>query len=217
MCDLPGCPAGDEPLDVTSDNEQQFHVECTSAATQIMKMFRLGWTNGTQGVLSDISEKWGFPGITRVMYSLCGACAVLPRPDDVMTRATPQSIREKLARVTGEEVEDQMVTSMMVAGDQVFAAFEECVALARQGDKTRFTERFDEVTDQENMLHPLVSSAVMVAGASLHHAERGQNTSALDQLQTFLAQDLDLDEYTGRRPASDLQAMFDLPDADRRD
>lgn len=222
MCDLPGCPSNsdDAPLEITDENRPVMRLETASAGLTCLELFAKGWTSGAQGVLSDISDKWGFDGVTRVVYCISLACAHLPMPDDnPLQRATPDTIREKLTSVAGEEVADQMTVHMVTVGDQVFSAFEEMVGLARKGEEERFTARFDTVTDQENMLQPLIATILMHGGFVFMHAQRTRNVAALDRLQSAVRHGMDLgthDEEAARQLA-DLQASFELPDAPRGD
>lgn len=217
MCNLPGCPAGDDqPEEITPENLNRMRLECTSATMHTMSLFAKGWTQGAQGVLADISDTWGFPGITRVMYCLSLTAGILPTPKDAVIRATPESIREKLTKVAGEEVADSMTTHMMVVGDQINAAFEELRSLAVKGDEAAFDTRFDTVTDQENVLQPLLATLMMYGSMSFAAAQREENTSALDQLQTAMRIGLDLGSNDEARAEVDaLKAAFDLPDAPR--
>lgn len=217
MCDLPGCPANDDqPEEITPENRNRMRLECTSAAMHSMSLFAKGWTQGAQGVLADISDSWGFEGITRTMYCLSLAAGILPRPKDLLVRATPESIREKLTKVAGEEVAASMTTHMVVVGDQVNAAFEELCAIAVKGEEERFSDRFDAVTDQPNMLQPLLATLMMYGSMSFSAAQRNENTFALDQLQTAMRVGIELGENDEARAEVDaLKAAFDLPDAPR--
>lgn len=216
MCDLPGCPANDEPEEITPENRNRMRLECTSAAMHCMTTFARGWTQGAQGILADISDSWGFPGITRTMYCLAATAGILPRPKDSLIRATPDSIREKLTQVAGEDVAESMATHMVVVGDQVNAGFEELCALAAKGHENQFEERFDTITDQPNMLQPLLATLMMYASVSFRDAQRLENTFALDQLQTAMRAGIELGADDEARAEVDaLKAAFDLPDAPR--
>lgn len=223
MCDLPGCPSNnddDEPLEITDANRPVMRLETSSAGLSCLDLFSKGWTQGAQGVLADISEKWGFPGVSRVIYCLSLACATLPMPkDNPLQRADASTIREKLTSVAGEEVASQMTTHMVTVGDQVFSAFEEMVAIAKAGNEDRFHDRFDTVTDQKNMLQPLIATILMHSGYVYMHAQKEGNVPALEQLQAAVRSGMDLgthDEEAARQVA-DLKAMLDLPDFTRGD
>jgi len=222
MCDLPGCPSNsdDDPLEITDENRPVMVLETTSAGLSCLDLFAKGWTSGAQGVLSDISEKWGFEGVSRVVWCLALACATLPMPDDnPLQRADSKSIRAKLTSVAGEEVADQMTAHMVTVGDQVFGAFEEMVSIARSGDEARFHDRFDTVTDQRDMLQPLIATIMMHGGFVYMHAQRAQNISALEQLQTAVRQGVDLGKHAGQtaKEIADLTALLELPDAPEGD
>lgn len=218
MCDMPGCPSNrdDRPPEVTEETRPAMRVEASSAALKILEVFARGWTNGAEGILSDISDSWGFEGISRVMYCLSLSCAILPMPDDApLKRATSSDIRNSLARVAGEEVADQMAHHMVTVGDQVFSAFEEMKSLAVKGTEDDWHQRFDTVTDQENMLQPLVNTIMIHGAVVFREAQRERNAAALDQLQAAVRAGLDMGSHD-RKAAEEiasLNAAFELDDA----
>lgn len=221
MCDMPGCPAngGDEPIELTEENRAHMRVEATSAAIQMLNMFVRGWSNGAEGILSDISNKWGFTGVTRCVYVLAQAVVILPVPEDSpLKAATPDSIRARIAKLAGEEIAEHVALQMITFGDQVQAAFKEVIALARKGHEHEeyFTTRFDQITDAENMLQPLIQSFMMHATVVFAAAQREENTFALDQFQSACRAGIDLGKHDeeAAQELQDLAAMFKLDDAD---
>lgn len=218
MCDLPGCPNNDddEPEEITPENRNRMRLECTSAAMHCMTVFARGWTQGAQGILADISDRWGFTGITRSMYCLASAAGILPTPEAKLIRATPDTIREKITKVAGPEAAESMTAQMVVMGDQVNSAFKELSSLAAQGREAEFNARFDKVTDQDNMLQPLLATLMMCGSVAFHEAQVADNTFALDQLQTAVRQDLELGDDDAKEIA-DLTALLNGPDAPEGD
>lgn len=217
MCDLPGCPSNNNnvPPEITDENRPAMRVEASSAAIKILEVFSRGWTSGAQGILSDIGDSWGFEGISRVMYCVTLASALLPMPKDAIQRATATSIKENLTRVAGEEVADQMAHHMITVGDQVFAAHQELTKLATSGTEDDWHERFDKITDQENMFQPLVSTVMVHGAVAFREAHRERNAAALDQLQAAVREGVDLGRHDQKAQdeIAALQACFALDDA----
>lgn len=220
MCNLPGCPNGDsEPIELTDENRSAMRVEATSAAIQMLNHYVRGWSQGADGILADISDKWGFVGVTRVMYVLAQAIVILPMPEDSPLKpATPESIKERLRMVAGEEAADHAAVQMIAFGEQVTAAFRETVALARRGHEHEdaFTTRFDQITDAENITGPLIKSIMLYATVSFAAAQRDDNTFALDQFQSACRAGIDLGQHDEEAALelAELTALFHLDDAD---
>lgn len=221
MCEIPGCPNGsDEPIELTDENRAYMRVEATAAALNMLTMFCKGWTNGAEGILSDISGKWGFVAVTRCVYVLAQAVAILPEPkDSPLKKATPDSIREKLKKMAGEEFAEHVALQMITFGDQVQAAFKEVIAMARKGEghEEEFTRRFDEITDAENIMQPLIQAVMLHSTVVFSAAMRDDNTPALDQFQSAVRAGLDLDEDGEvAKEVADLTTVFNLDDAQDR-
>jgi hypothetical protein len=215
MCDLPGCPSnGSEgPEEVTDDNRPRMRLEVTAASLSILSTMSRGWQQGAFGIVSDIGDKWGFEGLTRMAYCLALTRAICPEPDDgSLQRATPDSIRERIASVAGDEEADRMTTRMVTLGDQVHSAFDELVGIARNQQEDHFNKRFDAITDAEDMPQPLISTLLMTAAICFASVQRTDNVFALDQVQTALRAGVPTGDEAGEEIAN-LAAMFDLPDA----
>jgi hypothetical protein len=222
---MPGCPSNDDsqPIELTDENRAHMKVEATAAALMLLTLYARGWLDGAHGVLADISSKWGFVGVTRVVFCLAQTVAILPVPEDSPLKdATPASIRAKLTRLAGEEMAEHVADQLISFGDQVQSAFKELVAIARKGatdaDEDTFNTRFDTITDQDNMMQPLIEGVIMHAAVVFTAAQREGNTFALDQLQAACRAGLDLgkhDEETAKEIA-DLTALLHLSeDKDR--
>lgn len=220
MCDLPGCPNGDsEPIELTDENRPAMRVEATSAALHMLNHYVRGWSQGADGILADISDKWGFAGVTRVMYIFAQAVAILPMPEDSpLQPATPQSIRERIARVAGEEAAEHLAVQMVAFGEQVTAAFKESVALAARGHEheAAFTARFDQITDAENVVGPLLKSLMLYATVVFAAAQRDSNIFALDQFQSACRAGMDLGAHDedAARELAELTELFNMKEAD---
>lgn len=222
MCDLPGCPNnGSEPIELTDENRAYMRVEASSAALHMLTLFARGWNNAANGVLEDISDKWGFIGITRTVYVLTQGIAILPAPEDspLLQRATPDTIRARLREATGDSFAEHVALQMISFGDQVHAALKEIIALAGQGPahEEKFNTRFDEITDAENMLQPLVQSVLMQATVVYVAAMRDKNTSALDQYQAACRAGLDLGKHdeAAAKEVEDLTALLHFGEDDK--
>lgn len=213
MCDLPGCPNGDsDPIEITDENRMAMRVEATSAAIQMLNHFLRGWSTGAQGILEDVSRRWGFAGVTRVMYVMAQACVIMPMPEDSpLKRATPKTIVERLTQVTGAEIAEGLALQAITFGDQVQAAFKETIDLARKGHahEDAFNTRFDQITDAEGIPEPLIQSLMMNATVVFSAAQRDENTSALDQFQSAVREGIDLDAHD-EEAALEVQALIDL-------
>lgn len=217
MCDKPDCPANDdyEPMEVTDENRNYMRVEATSAAQHVLELFARGWGNGAHGIISDISDKWGFEGVTRMVYIVTRAIAILPVPEDSpLKMATPETINRRIREAAGNDIADHVALQMATFSEQVMAAFKEVTELGRKGDEHEeyFIRRFDEITDQEHMTQPLIQSLILHATVVLAAARKARNVFALDQFKQACASGLDLSGAGGRDEVADLNALLNLPD-----
>lgn len=219
MCDHPSCPgnSGPGPIEVNDENRPIMRAESTLAALHALGHAARAWPSAAQGLFADISDRWGFPGTTRMTYVMCLAMTIFPPPKDGdPQRADMASIRERLATALGEEqVSDEMAAHLLTMGDQVDAAHRELIALAAaHGDKAEeeFDQRFDAITDQPNMMQPLIATLLMQAAMRYGYARDQDNTFALDQFERACRTEV-MTSDEDKQEIDDIAAAFDMPDA----
>lgn len=216
MCDHPACPDnGGQPLPINDETEPMMRVEASSAALHCLSFVAKGWMSASHGLLQDQSAKWGFPGVTRMAWVMATACSILPKPaDSPVTWSSPASMEERLTDEDGNPVPKELIAHLTVVSDQAQSAFKELVALSTSGTEDAFATRFDTITDQENLIQPLLAGLMANAGVHFVSAHRDGHTAALDQFQAAVRAGLPLDDEDDQ--VDHLKALYDLPDAPER-
>lgn len=223
MCDRPSCPGNPNrvPEEINEENRPIMRAEVTLAGMHILDHSGRMWVDGAQGLVSDMSTRWGFDAVSRIAYMLCMALATLPSPvaEDPEEQVS-FNVSERIARYAqGDEVPPEVAAQLMNMGDQVDAAQRELIALAAPNaalGEDGFNERFDTVTDQPNMIQPLLTTLLVRAGLHYAYARQQRNTSALDQFAKACHHNVY--EGVARDEQEEIAAMteaFNLPDADK--
>lgn len=216
MCDHPACPdGGGDPLPITEETEPLMRVESTTAALHALLFIAKGWMSASHGLIQDQSAKWGFAAVTRMTWVMATACAILPKPEKPpVAWSSPTEMAERLTTEDGHPAPKEVITHLTVISDQAQSAFNELVGMATTATEEAFAERFDTITDQENLINPLLSGLLANAGIQFVTAHRDEQVSALDQFQAAVRAGLPLDDEGGE--VDHLKALYDLPDAPER-
>ncbi|HEY9014134.1 MAG TPA: hypothetical protein VIM84_03605 [Gemmatimonadales bacterium] len=183
MCEHPDCitftPDPNDP-----QYTQMLLVQCTTAALQALRLLRNGWTQATQGITNDVADRYGFAGITRMVWVYANAIALLPAPQNPPRMSLAlQKMAEEMADKM-EEVPLGFVSRVINLEDQLDAARTELLGLAKAGSYDRFADRLDEITDADMITTPLVTTLTLSATAHLANTAEDTPTACMDQFLT---------------------------------
>jgi hypothetical protein len=214
VCSHEGCP-GYDPNDERDDDEpdpRTLRVECSTGTLEMLRLLVRGWNRGAQGLLGDLSDKYGFAGLTRIVYVLNLAVGLMPGPENPPDLFTDGKKLEAMLRADGRQNVTEMMAAFRHHSDQAKQAFAELTALGAQQREHEFNARFDTITDVNSLIQPLVEAFLHRAATHYDHTLRHQLTPAMDQFQAALRHGMDLNDVhpEAAQEIADLNRLLDM-------
>lgn len=184
MCE--NCERGKRPIEVTEETAPRMLRECAIVALHACTFCTSGWDRAAEGLLLDMREKWGPPGVLRICYVWAAARAFLPRPADAPPlEAGCSDVQTKLARLTGEVPQQQRVTHIVMTTDQALAVIRTLTENASTGDLPAFARTLTEIADT-HLWNTAMKMLKSDAGHRVRHARSQRDPSSMKRLMALV-------------------------------